>query len=57
ADPEPFVNEFAPVDNSEASSSGEINIPVPMFIWFAVISVCNPVFKMRKARRQKDGCS
>ncbi|GJW47769.1 retrovirus-related pol polyprotein from transposon TNT 1-94 [Tanacetum coccineum] len=27
ADPEPFVNEFAPVDNSEASSSGEINIP------------------------------
>ncbi|GJY70681.1 retrovirus-related pol polyprotein from transposon TNT 1-94 [Tanacetum coccineum] len=27
ADPEPFVNEFAPDYNSEASSSGEINIP------------------------------
>ncbi|GJU66311.1 retrovirus-related pol polyprotein from transposon TNT 1-94 [Tanacetum coccineum] len=27
ADPEPFVNEFAPDNNSEASSSGEINIP------------------------------
>ncbi|GKF10143.1 hypothetical protein Tco_0048069 [Tanacetum coccineum] len=27
ADPEPFVNVFAPDYNSEASSSGEINIP------------------------------
>ncbi|GJS66274.1 retrovirus-related pol polyprotein from transposon TNT 1-94 [Tanacetum coccineum] len=27
ADPEPFVNEFFPDYNSEASSSGEINIP------------------------------
>ncbi|GJX70908.1 retrovirus-related pol polyprotein from transposon TNT 1-94 [Tanacetum coccineum] len=27
ADPDPFVNEFAPDNNSEASSSGEINIP------------------------------
>ncbi|GKF89408.1 hypothetical protein Tco_0263371 [Tanacetum coccineum] len=27
ADPEPFVNEFAPDYYSEASSSGEINIP------------------------------
>ncbi|GJR06046.1 monodehydroascorbate reductase [Tanacetum coccineum] len=27
ADPDPFVNEFAPDNNSDASSSGEINIP------------------------------
>ncbi|GKC44256.1 hypothetical protein Tco_1061978 [Tanacetum coccineum] len=26
-----------------------------MSLWLAVISDCNPVFKMRKARRQKDG--
>ncbi|GKG60429.1 hypothetical protein Tco_0612030, partial [Tanacetum coccineum] len=29
ADPEPFVNVFAPDYNSEVSSSGEITIPEP----------------------------
>ncbi|GJR18422.1 hypothetical protein Tco_0966949 [Tanacetum coccineum] len=28
-----------------------------MSLWLAVISDCNPVFKMRKAHRQKDDCS